>query len=212
MAYNIRFYHGEPTDLQPDLFRATLMRVLEYSRFRIEGRSPHPPVAFATKKLRNPHVDAVGRIAWTTTVMLRGIILKSSKEYCGQHAFACEIANPGRALLGVKERKGKWLEGADWVAFNDMVNDILDLMNNPTADVWSDARNRDKGIVIRQGRDRCIEYFGDIDAGGDWKKFGVYEDCVGMSDVHARYPEGTPGIATYWMSDDHPPLSSLLPS
>lgn len=113
-------------------------------------------------------------------VMIRNVRLRESKHYCGAHAGPCQI-NP---LFHKPHRKAKFLEGADWVAFNDMLNDLLDEMGIH-ADVSSSV------CVIRKGLERCVEYDGKD--GQDFNKFGRYANCIGQQ-VKAKYPAGTPGI------------------
>lgn len=114
-------------------------------------------------------------------VAVRNVRLRQSKPYCGNHAGPCKI-NP---LFDSPHRKMKCLEGADWVAFNDMVNDVLDSMGVNAVRVASSV------CIIRRGLERCIEYL--EGKNGDFLKEGVYANCIGQS-VKAAYPNGTPGI------------------
>jgi hypothetical protein len=111
------------------------------------------------------------------------IRLKKSKHYCGNHAGPCQI-NPAFEKPHIK---GKWLEGADWVAFNDMINDTLDFLQFD-ADVSSST------CKIRIGLMRCIEYIGED--GADFQRNGVYRNCLNVK-VKTKYPNGTPGIDTW---------------
>lgn len=124
---------------------------------------------------------------------LKLIRLRQPKDYCGQHAFSCAVANPGRRQ---KHRHYSYLEGADWVAFNDMINDVLDDLNL-SAEVWSNARNRDNGINVRHGYLRCVEYLASAEQGGDWLKEGHFKDRRNKKRRRAKYPRGTPGNPRY---------------
>ena len=76
------------------------------------------------------------------------IRLKASKSYCGNHPYPCPVTPFER-----RHRKGKWLEGADWVGFNDLINDVLD-------DLAVDADVGSSLVTIRKGRKRCVRYEG----------------------------------------------------
>ena len=128
----------------------------------------------------------------------RNIRLRHVKDYCGQHAFSCAVANPGRPPG--RHRHAAYLEGADWVAFNDMVNDVLDDLN-VSAEVWSDARNVERGVSVRHGFRRCVEYQASLAQGGDWLREGVFADWRKRKKRRrAKYPAGTPGLAKYLLS------------
>jgi len=130
------------------------------------------------------------RPGWVTFSMVR---LRESKPYCGNHAGPCRV-NP---FFHRPHLKGKWLEGADWVAFNDMVNDALDSLSI-VADVSSSH------CIIRKGRERCVAYIDGERHGGEWAKQGRYNDHCGKpigSVPTSDYPNGTPGIDTWQASD-----------
>jgi hypothetical protein len=107
--------------------------------------------------------------------------LRSSKAYCGNHPGACQ--------RGGKDRKGRFLEGADWVEFNDMLNDVLDKLK-------VDARVESSVVLVRRGRERCVEYFQQQGRGrnAEWEKTGLYADYCGQEAPPSDFPEGTPGI------------------
>lgn len=138
-----------------------------------------------TRIIETSLIEFLGRSRFTARVesfprkmTIRDVRLKNAKDYCGNHPFACIADRP--------HRKFKYLEGADWVAFNDMVNDVLDKLN-VSANVESSV------CVIRIGAERCIEYSGKSDGfHPEWTKKGIYKNCIGTN-VRARYPEGTPG-------------------
>lgn len=108
------------------------------------------------------------------------IRLKTSKPYCGNHAGPC--------LLGGPDKKGAYLEGADWVAWNDMVNSVLDRM-------VIEANVSSLICVIRKGFNRRIEYSSGLN--GEWNKEGVYANRCGQPPKPSKYPVGTPGIYSF---------------
>jgi len=112
-----------------------------------------------------------------------GVRLKESKDYCGAHAGPCKFTG-----IQEKHRKLKFLEGADWVAFNDMVNDILDRMG-------IEANVASSVCVIRKGLLRRTNYgsFGH----GDFKKDEDAYAIVTSGKFKSSYPVGTPGNPNY---------------
>ena len=112
-----------------------------------------------------------------------GIRLKEAKDYCGAHAGPCKFT-------GIKEKhkKMKFLEGADWVAFNDMINDILDRMG-------IEANVASSVCVIRKGLLRRTNYgsWGN----GDFKKDEDAYAIVTSGKFKSNYPNGTPGVPSY---------------
>lgn len=117
------------------------------------------------------------RAAWINIDTVR---LRTSKPYCGNHPDACEI--------GGSDRKAAYLEGADWVAFNDLLNDVLD-------DFKADAQVGNSVVHIRDGLRRRVRYTSET-YGRTWRKRGAdedYRDCTGRVANPSEYPEGTPG-------------------
>lgn len=107
------------------------------------------------------------------------IRLKEKKGYCGNHAGVCR-------LTGNKHKRMNYLEGLDWVSFNDMVNDALDSINH-NGNVSSSV------CEVRNGTDRRMDYYG-VESGefhkvGDW-----YENHCGKEAPQSEYHQGTPGI------------------
>lgn len=78
-------------------------------------------------------------------IELRMIRLQTPKPYCGNHPGPCR-------LTGMKKRRSTCLEWEDWIAFNDLINDVLD-SNSVTADVKSL-----KNFRIRLGEKRRVAY------------------------------------------------------
>lgn len=121
------------------------------------------------------------------TIKISNVRLRQSKPYCGNHPNACEI--------GGVDKKARFLEGADWVEFNDLLNDVLDKMG-------VDANVSSVSCVIRKGTMRRIHYgshrlFNQM----QWVKDGDPEDYQGYVGCEfpapaSTFPEGTPGIHT----------------
>ena len=121
--------------------------------------------------------------------------LKTAKPYCGNHAKACEQEQQGDCSAHAKR---KFLEGADWVEFNDMVNDVLDA-------VGCNALAASSLVEIRQAKKRRTVYEATFSRGirgmanfeWVWDMRGTpahYQDRRGMSSPASTFPEGTPGI------------------
>jgi hypothetical protein len=121
-------------------------------------------------------------------VKVAPVRLRESKKNCGSHPNACEVEGPGR--------KSKFLEGADWVDFNDMLNDALDKLE-VAADI--------KSMVcwMRKGRKRRTHY-GSYETGSIVQPYQWnmdeddehYEDYCGRIAPASTYPAGTPGEYT----------------
>jgi len=120
------------------------------------------------------------------------------KEYCGNHMKACE--NPNK-----KHRHGTHLEGADWVEFNDMVNNALDALG-VSANVASSKSMG--GCIVRKGDRRRIRYESNTRLGSSIVNFAWIVDYDAPADHFecwcgsqiapplAWFPEGTPGKHT----------------
>lgn len=129
------------------------------------------------------------------TLSIHRIRLKESKPYCGNHPGPCLLSATG---VVHKNKKSVFLEGADWVAFNDMLNDILDEMD-------VEAYVASKTVVIRKGRLRRINYgmYEFAEGHFDWDKEGTdndYVDRCGMKSGPSTYPDSTPGIGIWRMT------------
>lgn len=119
------------------------------------------------------------------SIDLQRIRLKESKVYCGSHPFACDI-NGGC--------KSNFLEGADWVEFNDLINDVLDSLH-------VEANVQSTVCIIRKGMKRRIRYWGRLtnsfinEYTWDLDEHDTYfENYCGMIAPNSEYPEGTPGL------------------
>jgi hypothetical protein len=121
-------------------------------------------------------------------IKIETVRLLTAKEYCGNHPNACELPHGH----GHRNRRTNYLEGADWVEFNDLLNDVLDKLHL-AADVASSI------CVIRRGRQRRTRYGSRRDGRfWQWEKTGHldqdYRDCCGLFNPPASdFPEGTPG-------------------
>lgn len=120
------------------------------------------------------------------SISIHKVLLRESKAYCGNHPSGCEVAHDG------PHKKHKYLEGADWVEFNDRLNDILDA-ENVAANVGS------SWVEIRIGGMRRTRYEnGERQGNGNfqWLKHGKlchYEDSRLKKSKRSWFPEGTPG-------------------
>jgi hypothetical protein len=114
-------------------------------------------------------------------VNLETVRLRVGKDYCGNHPGPCKVS-------GRDHRVFKYLEGLDWVSFNDMVNDALD-------SIWHSGNAGSSFCSVRKtGRRRVSYYMTERD---DWEKIGEtweYEDWRGQVAPASEYPSGTPGI------------------
>jgi hypothetical protein len=121
-------------------------------------------------------------------VTIHNVRLREAKPYCGNHPNACEI--------GGADRKMKYLEGVDWVSFNDFLNDILDDMEVSASIVSS------RIVWIRKGNKRRICYGSHQMEHSDfyiWDYQGEeedYENWCGKEAPDSIYPLGTPGEYT----------------
>lgn len=90
-------------------------------------------------------------------VRLQNILLGKSKPYCGQHPGPCPVDNRPKS-------KNTYLEWDDWVAFNNLVNGVLDKMKTE-AEVWSNPRGEaalhgqsNKTLWIRKDGKRRVRW------------------------------------------------------
>lgn len=124
-----------------------------------------------------------------TALKFSKIRLKQSKDYCGNHPYACPV-RPGGPKPHIHS---KCLEGADWVAFNDMLNDVLDALN-VSANVASSL------CIVRKGALRRVEYHGHKLGNGidsEWNRDADaenYQDWRGRIAARSTFPQDTPGI------------------
>jgi hypothetical protein len=118
MAYTIAVSTRETAE---EFSQLLALRVKETTRFDIEEIEPPSMEALGVRAQERGETPRF-------LVCLRNIRLTKSKPYCGQH--------PGECVIERKKPKLAFLEWDDWIAFNDLVNDVLDEMK-VHAEVWS---------------------------------------------------------------------------
>lgn len=144
--------------------------------------------------------------SYNPIIEIKGVRLKTRKEYCGSHPGACELAFSVHRVLSC-------LEGADWVEFNDMLNNHMD-EHNISCVIWSAPKERQlsqtkERMRIRIGMHRRASYDMRPNERGlgnaTWELNGQVNDfMLGSvvnrpdrrlgSDAWSYFPEGTPGI------------------
>lgn len=130
------------------------------------------------------HIERIGR-RWF--VAIRAIRLRRSKDYCGNHAGPCIFG------AGKKHAHRRYLEGLDWVSWNDMINDLLD-------SVGHDGDVRSTSVIVRKGRRRRTVYCGTPGLEFDMDTADVdYVDYTFKSAPPSYCEEGTPGVYGYDM-------------
>ena len=136
------------------------------------------------KEFANSRFKLSVEVKGQRVIKLRNIRLNEKKLYCGNHPNACQ--NP----FGSPPRMGNYLEGADWVDFNDRLNDLFDHYD------WS-ARIRSSVCEIRDGNLRRINYGSHMRGNfWQWDQSGSesdFADYVGKTAPPSTYPFGTPG-------------------
>lgn len=127
-------------------------------------------------------------------ISLHGIRLKRSKGYCGNHPGACALTGDSNP-----HNRRNFLEGADWVAFHDMVNDLLDV-----AGVSANVHTQGRKFWIRRGwlRRRCFwgTNLNTRAAVFDLDDPSRYVDNSRGQPMRSEFPPGTPGIPE-WHKD-----------
>ena len=78
-------------------------------------------------------------------IEIRKVRLLKAKPYCGQHAGPCQTRFGGNPPL----RNSRYLEAEDWIAFHDVINDVLDKLKL-RADVWSLPQDNKGKFWIRR--------------------------------------------------------------
>lgn len=179
MAYTVKIIEAPETVVSnPHAFLYGLVQFLEATRFLITECQVWPD---------KPRCKAF--------LTLSKIRLKASKPYCGNHPGPC-------ALSGHRpEKKGRSLEGADWISFNEAVNSYLDT-HQVEALVTSRPLELRKPLIIRKGRLRRVHYgcsYPFANGNAVWEAEGLpqdYQDCIGRIAPPSEFPEKTPGIYT----------------
>lgn len=128
--------------------------------------------------------------------------LKRAKPYCGQHPGPC-------LAFGRRHIKATYLEGLDWVGWNNLINDALD-RHAIEADVWSYNRESlEHRYFVRRGRQRRVSYpfeyrsnFAHWTQGGD----NCFADYCGKEppdpDIALEGLDGTPGYPCYSLEEE----------
>lgn len=131
-------------------------------------------------------VRAINGRKYCHEVQVATVRLKDSKPYCGNHAGPCKtdprFPRPHRNL--------KYLEGGDWVVFNDLVNDVLDELN-------ISAKVDSSNCVMRLGKKRRVHYGQGHTFEGAWNEKGNaedYQDWCGKLAPRSTAPAGTPAL------------------
>ena len=132
-----------------------------------------------------------------SSVEIRTVRLNYRKDYCGNHPLPCPV-RPGKHR---KHPVNTFLEGADWVGFNDMVNDVLDTLGC----VCNCASSH---VVIRKDGKRCVEYDSQPLSNGidnEWRRdSGQFKSYISQQAPRAKYPAGTPGFAAAVGTPNYP--------
>lgn len=138
-----------------------------------------------------------------TRIKIGTVRLRDAKDYCGNHPLPCPVRPGGHR----PHKRLNYLEGADWVAFNDMLNDVLDKMKI-SADVASSL------VIIRKGQERCVYYDSRPFPNGidnEWVKDSrQFENRIGKKSKRSEYPPGTPGIPEWKKEFDNSKKYSTL--
>lgn len=145
--------------------------------------------------------DGIFRGATTKRRSLRivGVRLKRKKFYCGQHAGPC------RNTIRRRHPLASYLEGADFVGFNDMLNDLCDKYSIE-ADIWSTRESLGR-LYLRRGRSRCVYYECDYITGRHWHanknvstSFTDHHFGIKTPAERSEFTDGTPGIPE-WLKE-----------
>ncbi len=122
---------------------------------------------------------------YTAFLHVCAIRLQEKKDYCGNHPNSCEFN-----VFGGRGRKAVFLEGLDWVDFNDRINDACDALH-------VEAKIETGVCVLRKGFERRINYGSHIQGNFyQWDRVGYdedYENWCGEEAPESTYPYGTPG-------------------
>ncbi len=123
MPYTIRLAEKYNFFCAEKLITVLEKRVERDTRFSLSIRGPISSFQGLPRRSTKPRFG----------LELLRVRLTQGKEYCGQH--------PGECVGPVRRKPvNRLLEWDDWVAFNDLINDILDAANLET-DVWSKPRD-----------------------------------------------------------------------
>ncbi len=134
-------------------------------------------------------------------VKISTVRLRRKKPYCGAHPGPC------LAVTNRPHRVCSLLEGADWVGFNGLLNDVLDKAS-ATCDVFSFNRESlERKYYIRKGRLRRVGYpYAYQNRFAHWLQ-GSFEadfaDCCGKAPpAVVDYDTSISGLASYFTADE----------
>lgn len=180
MAYAIKVIRGQQMTAQAII--AALNEHFADTRFRVVFNTQAKRKSNRPESVRRFFYD---HIIWVTTIRL-----KTKKDYCGSHPGACQRPHVA------DHRRTTHLEGADYVEFNDRINDVLDAQG-----LWADVSSA--ACIVRMANCRRISYeMTDLVPGqnSEWTYVGdptsdylCCFDNVGEAPP-SRFPLYTPGI------------------
>lgn len=137
-----------------------------------------------TFNIRTLAIGSRSRLA--AMISITCVRLCESRPYCGNHAGPCRIKGEH------KNSKAKFLEGGDWVEFNDKLNDLLDRVGGGLC-----ANVASSTLVLRKGPRRRIVYAAISPDHGDWVKNAEaqhYADYRKSRAPRSLAEAGTPGL------------------
>lgn len=153
---------------------------INFERFTHELHNAIDNSRFTVNKIED---QSNSRNNW---LKLREIRLRTRKDYCGNHPGAC-------VGLLQRHRKGVWLEGADWVSINTLVNDVCDEFN-VIANISTTVCKIRKGNLRRMHYGgHTLGFFQEWNMDEDAHK---WEDWMGRIAPDPTWTYGTPGLFT----------------
>ena len=126
MAYTIQFQSGQ-FEKRDRVFSYLQERIIKEGRFRATLIVGH-------------------KYGILPSIVIKPVRLVKAKEYCGNHPGECVIPPHGSK----KKHVATYLEWEDWVAFNGMVNRVLNRFR-ANADVWSTPADVRGKMWVRKG-------------------------------------------------------------
>jgi hypothetical protein len=171
--------------VKPERLRRLLLKEVEKSRFTLRADLEH--------------------LGKQPGVKVTEVRLRNAKDFCGQHPGPCV------ALFPRPHRRHKFLEGLDWVGFNQMFNNLMD-RKKIDCDFFSYNREMRGGgrYYIRKGTLRRLKYpFETVNGIFHLWLPGTFEedfiDCCGKPPPAIPWyveDAGTPGYACYTLKDE----------
>jgi hypothetical protein len=130
-----------------------------------------------------------------SNITIHDVRLREKKHYCGNHPNACPV-RPG---VHTPHKRMNFLEGADWVGFNDMINDVLDSLA-VSASAGSSLCKIRKGLMRRM---RYVGHFIGATNFREWDKDDTRYECyVRKGRPPTDYPQDTPGVAEWRIENE----------